>query len=91
MAKAVKIAANLFLNAQWFGSVVAYYCGWTNDLEKRLKAHNSGKGAKYTRGRGPLELVYRECCESHSQALKREREIKALPREEKLRLIDGAK
>ena len=67
------------------------YTGITTDVEKRLEAHRSGKGAKYTRGRGPLELVYRECCESHSQALKREREIKALPREEKLRLIDGAK
>ena len=67
------------------------YTGITTDVEKRLEVHRSGKGAKYTRGRGPLELAYRECCESHSQALKREREIKALPREEKLRLIDGAK
>ncbi|MBQ8834794.1 MAG: GIY-YIG nuclease family protein [Oscillospiraceae bacterium] len=63
------------------------YTGITTDVEKRLEAHRSGKGAKYTRGRGPLELVYREECGGHSQALKRELQIKALPREEKLLLI----
>ena len=63
------------------------YTGITTDVEKRLEAHQSGKGAKYTRGRGPLELVYREECGDHSAALKREAEIKALPREEKLKLI----
>ncbi len=63
------------------------YTGITTDVEKRLEAHRSGKGAKYTRGRGPLELVYSEACGDHSVALKRELEIKALPREEKLRLI----
>lgn len=63
------------------------YTGITTDVEKRLETHRSGKGAKYTRGRGPLELVYQEECGTHSDALKREREIKALPREEKLRLI----
>lgn len=63
------------------------YTGITTDVEKRLEAHRSGKGAKYTRGRGPLELVYREECGDHSEALKRELEIKALPREEKLKLI----
>ena len=62
------------------------YTGITTDVEKRLEAHRSGKGAKYTRGRGPLELVYREECGDHSAALKRELEIKALPREEKLKL-----
>ena len=56
------------------------YTGITTDVEKRLAAHNAGKGAKYTRGRGPLELVYREDCGDHSAALKRELEIKALPR-----------
>lgn len=63
------------------------YTGITTDVEKRLEAHSSGKGAKYTRGRGPLELVYRETCGSHSNALKRELEIKALPREKKELLI----
>lgn len=63
------------------------YTGITTDVEKRLETHRAGKGAKYTRGRGPLELVYREQCGDHSAALKREAEIKALPREEKLKLI----
>jgi len=63
------------------------YTGITTDVEKRLEAHRSGKGAKYTRGRGPLELVYSEECGDHSAALKREIEIKALPREEKQKLI----
>lgn len=65
------------------------YTGITTDVEKRFEAHCSGKGAKYTRGRGPLELVYRETCQNHSQALKREREIKGLPREKKQELIEN--
>jgi len=63
------------------------YTGITTDVEKRLEAHRCGKGAKYTRGRGPLELKYREECGDHSAALKRELEIKALTREEKEKLI----
>lgn len=63
------------------------YTGITTDVEKRLEVHRSGKGAKYTRGRGPLELVYRETLEDHSQALKREWEIKQLTRPEKDALI----
>ena len=63
------------------------YTGITTDVEKRLEAHRSGKGAKYTRGRSPLELVYKEECGDHSDALRREAEIKRLPREEKLKLI----
>ena len=63
------------------------YTGITTDVEKRLEAHRTGRGAKYTRGRGPLELVYREECGDHSAALKRELEIKKLPREEKEKLI----
>ena len=63
------------------------YTGITTDVEKRLEMHRSGKGAKYTRGRAPLELVYREECGSHSDALKRELEVKALPRKEKWMLI----
>ena len=62
------------------------YCGMTDDVLRRLEAHRSGKGAKYTRGRGPLELVYTEECESYSAALKREAAIKKLKRPEKLRL-----
>jgi predicted GIY-YIG superfamily endonuclease len=62
------------------------YCGITDDVLRRLEAHRSGKGAKYTRGRGPLELVYTEECESYSAALKREAAIKKLKRQEKLRL-----
>lgn len=65
------------------------YTGITTDVEKRLEAHRNGKGAKYTRGRAPLELVYRETCGSHSAALKRELEVKALSREEKQKLIAG--
>lgn len=63
------------------------YTGITPDVPRRLEAHRSGKGAKYTRGRGPLALVYQELCGDHSQALKREQQIKALPREQKLALI----
>ena len=63
------------------------YTGITTDVEARLETHRSGKGAKYTRGRGPLELVYREECEDHSQALKRELAVKAMSREEKQKLI----
>lgn len=63
------------------------YTGITTDVPRRLQMHRSGKGAKYTRGRQPLELVYREACEDHSQALKREWQIKQLPRAEKEKLI----
>ena len=64
------------------------YTGITTDVEKRLEAHRSGKGAKYTRGRAPLDLVYREECGDHSAALKREAEIKKMSREEKLKLTE---
>lgn len=63
------------------------YTGITTDVEKRLEAHRQGRGAKYTRGRGPLALCYRECCGSHSQALRREAAVKALSREKKLQLM----
>lgn len=66
------------------------YTGITTDVKKRLEAHRSGKGAKYTRGRGPLEMVYQETCGSHSDALKREYQIKALSRQEKELLIQSA-
>ncbi len=62
------------------------YTGITNDLERRIAAHDEGKGAKYTRGRGPLELIFSEARPDKSSALKRELEIKALTREDKLQL-----
>lgn len=65
------------------------YTGWTTNIEARLDAHNAGTGAKYTRGRGPVRLVYRETFESKSDAMRREVEIKNLSRAEKLRLIKG--
>lgn len=66
------------------------YCGITNDLDKRLAAHNAGEGAKYTRGRTPVKLMYRERCADKSAALKREMAIKGLPRDGKLALIESA-
>ena len=63
------------------------YTGWTNDLEQRVRAHNEGRGAKYTRSRRPVELVYFEALPSKEEALRREAEIKRLKRAEKLRLI----
>lgn len=65
------------------------YTGITTDVARRLEEHRSGKGAKYTRGRAPLELVYRETCGTHSQALKRELEIKSLPRSHKKQLLES--
>ena len=64
------------------------YTGITTDVDKRFAAHNAGKGAKYTRSRKPVELVYQEACDDHSHALRRELEIKALTKEEKLKLIE---
>lgn len=64
-----------------------YYTGYTNNLEKRLMAHNAGKGAKYTKGRGPVELVYYEEYEDKSTAMQREWEIKQLSRSEKELMI----
>ena len=63
------------------------YTGITTDVSRRLQAHRQGRGAKYTRGRGPLELAYQERCGTHSEALRREREVKALPRAQKEQLI----
>lgn len=62
------------------------YTGITDDLERRFTAHNTGKGAKYTRGRGPLILRYVENCENHGAALRREFAVKKLKKEEKLAL-----
>ena len=64
-----------------------YYCGWTNNLDRRLKAHNEGKGAKYTRSRTPVALVYYEAFSTKEEAMRREYEIKQLPRKKKEELI----
>lgn len=66
------------------------YCGWTNELEKRIQAHNDGKGAKYTRGRRPVQLVYYEEYETRQQAMSREAKIKRLSKIEKEKLIKSA-
>ena len=65
------------------------YTGITVDVQARRAQHRDGTGAKYTRGRGPVELIYVEDCEDHSVALKREHQIKALTRAEKLALIQS--
>ena len=67
--------------------VNSLYTGWTNNLERRFKAHTEGKGAKYTRGRGPLELVYFEEFDDKVEAMKREYEIKKMSRKNKLDMI----
>lgn len=64
------------------------YTGWTNNLDKRIKAHSEGKGAKYTKARLPVELVYFEEYEDKIEAMKREYAIKQLKRKEKLMLIE---
>ena len=63
------------------------YCGWTTDPEARLAAHNSGRGAKYTRSRLPVTLVYTESFEDRRDALRREWQIKRMTRGQKLALI----
>jgi len=63
------------------------YTGWTLDLDSRMEAHNSGSGAKYTRGRGPVRLLYSEAFETKGEALRREKQIKKLKRARKFELI----
>ncbi len=65
------------------------YTGWTNDLEKRVKAHNDGRGAKYTHARRPVTLVYSETLPTKAAALRREAAVKKLSRAQKLALIAG--
>ena len=66
------------------------YCGWTNQLDKRLKAHNDGKGAKYTKARRPVPLAYYEIFETKEEAMRREAAIKKLSRKDKLKLVAGS-
>ncbi len=63
------------------------YTGITNDLERRMTEHGAGQGAKYTKGRGPLQLVYQEICQGRGLASKRESQIKSLDRKAKLLLV----
>ena len=63
------------------------YCGWTNRLEERVRAHNEGKGAKYTKSRRPVELVYYETFATKEEAMRREWEIKHMDREQKMTMI----
>ncbi len=79
-------------DAAWFVYILecrdqTYYTGTTNDLDQRVKKHNSGKGAKYTASRSPVRLIYSETCPTRSDALKREYQIKQLSRKEKEQLI----
>ena len=64
------------------------YAGWTTNLQKRLDAHNSGRGARYTRSRRPVRLVYWEPCDSRGSALRREAALRRLSRSQKLALVE---
>ena len=68
-----------------------YYCGYTNDPENRIKTHNAGKGAKYTRSRLPVKMVYKEEYDTKEEAMSREWHLKQLTRAQKEALIAGAK
>lgn len=67
----------------------SFYTGWTNDLEKRIRAHREGRGGKYTRTHAPVELVYFESFDTKNEAMSREWHIKQLTRGQKLALIEG--
>lgn len=67
-----------------------YYTGYTTDVERRVAEHDAGEGAKYTRGRTPVELVHVEEYDTRSAAMSREHAIKSLARRQKERLVDGA-
>lgn len=69
-------------------SDASLYTGWTTNLDRRMGEHNSGRGAKYTRSRVPVELVYYESFLTKQEAMRREWEIKQLSRKEKLQLIE---
>ena len=79
-------------NESWFVYILlckdnTFYTGVTNDIKKRILAHENGKGAKYTKGRGPFKLIYKCAFETHSLALKEEMRIKKLSKIQKLKLI----
>jgi len=82
------------LGKEWYVYILlcgdgSYYTGITTDVQKRLETHKNGKGAKYTRGRGPLSLLYVETLANKSEALKREHVIKQLTKKKKTDLING--
>ena len=85
------ISGDNYMNYTYIGKCAdsTLYTGWTNDLDKRIKAHNSGKGAKYTKTRRPVKLVYYEEHETKNEAMSREYAIKHLTRKEKEILIKG--
>lgn len=66
-----------------------YYCGYTNNVAERVKTHNEGKGAKYTKSRRPVKVIYYEEFKTKSEAMKREAEIKKMTRAMKKALIEG--
>lgn len=72
-------------------SIDSLYCGYTNDLNKRIAVHNAGKGAKYTNAHKPVILVYNEEFDTKSDAMKREWQIKKMSRKNKLKLINDHK
>ncbi len=81
-------------NGEWFLYMLrcnngSLYTGVTNNLERRMKMHEEGKAAKYTRARRPVELVYQEVCSGRKEALIRECKVKELPKVEKERLVTG--
>lgn len=69
----------------------SYYCGCTNNLERRVERHNAGRGARYTRARLPVRVVASMACESHSDALRLEAFIKKIPRKNKIEVLVGEK
>ena len=66
----------------------SFYTGWTNDLERRMKAHNEGRGAKYTKSRRPVKLAYFETFQTKEEAMSRECQIKKMTRKEKEALVE---
>ena len=68
-----------------------FYTGWTNDIKRRILVHNAKKGAKYTRSRTPVKLVYLEEADTKQQAMRREAQIKQLSRQQKKQLIEHGK
>ncbi|MGK7379917.1 GIY-YIG nuclease family protein [Planococcus sp. 1R117A] len=69
----------------------SYYAGYTNDLQKRLEAHNSGKGAKYTRAKGPVKIIHHESFDAKPAAMKAEYAFKQLSKPQKIRYIAEGK
>lgn len=89
MAKEVRVTMNYTYIVRCADNTL--YTGWTNNIHKRIEAHNNGKGAKYTKSRLPVTLVYLEEHASKEQAMSREARIKQLSRKEKLDLIHAGK